>query len=63
MGSGPEGPPGLGQVEGLLQVAVKVACHPADEDLWAMRSESIGMVVIVAFAVLGRSGLSVRGSR
>lgn len=47
----------------LLQVAVKVACHPADEDLWAMRSESIGKVVIVAFAVLGRSGLSVRGSR
>lgn len=68
MGSGPEGPPGLGQVEGLqapllLQVAVKVACHPAEEDLWARRSESIGKVVIVASAVLGRSGLSVRGSR
>lgn len=47
----------------LLQVAVKVACHPAEEDLWARHSESIDKVVIVASAVLGRSGLSVRGSR
>lgn len=54
-------PPGLGQVEGL-QVAIKVACHPTDEDLWARCTESIGKVVIVASAVLGRSGLSVRGS-
>lgn len=68
MGSGPEGPATRAGAGGgatgslLLQVAIKVACHPTDEDLWARRTESIGKVVIVASAVLGRSGLSVRGS-